>query len=190
MGRSKAPSLPIKVLSFCRPTELRAERWYAVPKGDETAGLGGFLGLTGPMGRRVLKFDGPSGRGLRWRPAGASNKRRPRRPPSQRQRYYITPGRTPRTCPGGKAGPGQNPGSPGTLVPEAASTLARVCGRQPSCVREYGRPHKCHYLPAASSIHSAASLYPSPVFPLTLNTGAFLFRWRRPFMKKSSSKSR
>ena len=67
MGRSKAPSLPIKVLSFCRPTELRAERWYAVPKGDETAGLGGFLGLTGPMGRRVLKFDGPSGRGLRWR---------------------------------------------------------------------------------------------------------------------------
>ena len=47
MGRSKAPSLPIKALSFCRPTELRAERWYAVPKGDETAGLGRFLRLTG-----------------------------------------------------------------------------------------------------------------------------------------------
>ena len=61
MGRSKAPSLPIKALFFCRPTELRAERWYAVPKGDETAGLGGFLGLTGPMGRRVLKFDGAFG---------------------------------------------------------------------------------------------------------------------------------
>lgn len=61
MGRSKAPSLPIKALSFCRPTELRAERWYAVPKGDEAAGLGGFLGLTGPMGRRVLKFDGAFG---------------------------------------------------------------------------------------------------------------------------------
>lgn len=61
VGRSKAPSLPIKALSFCRPTELRAERWYAVPKGDETAGLGGFLGLTGPMGRRVLKFDGAFG---------------------------------------------------------------------------------------------------------------------------------
>ena len=40
---------------------LRAERWYAVPKGAETAGLGGFLGLTGPMGRRVLKFDGAFG---------------------------------------------------------------------------------------------------------------------------------
>ena len=26
-----------------------------------------FLGLTGPMGRRVLKFDGLSGRGLWWR---------------------------------------------------------------------------------------------------------------------------
>ena len=25
MGRSKAPSLPIKALSFCRPTELRGE---------------------------------------------------------------------------------------------------------------------------------------------------------------------
>ena len=25
MGRSKAPSLPIKAFSFCRPTELRGE---------------------------------------------------------------------------------------------------------------------------------------------------------------------
>ena len=47
VGRSKAPSLPIKALSFCRPTELRAERWYAVPKGAEAAGLGRFLELTG-----------------------------------------------------------------------------------------------------------------------------------------------
>ena len=37
MGRSKAPSRPIKALSFCRPTELRAERWYAVPKGGDGA---------------------------------------------------------------------------------------------------------------------------------------------------------
>ena len=37
MGRSKAPSLPIKALSFCRPTELREERWYAVPKGGDGA---------------------------------------------------------------------------------------------------------------------------------------------------------
>ena len=29
-----------------------------------------FLGLTGPMGRRVLKFDGLSGRGLWYRPQG------------------------------------------------------------------------------------------------------------------------
>ena len=40
---------------------LRAERWYAVPKEAEAAGLGGFLGLTGLMGRRVLKFDGAFG---------------------------------------------------------------------------------------------------------------------------------
>jgi len=31
---------------------------------------GRFLRLTGPMGRRVLKFDGPSGRGLWYRPYG------------------------------------------------------------------------------------------------------------------------
>ena len=30
----------------------------------------GFLRLTGPMGRKVLKFDGPSGRGLWYRPQG------------------------------------------------------------------------------------------------------------------------
>ena len=29
-----------------------------------------FLGLTGPMGRRVLKFDGPLARGLWYRPQG------------------------------------------------------------------------------------------------------------------------
>ena len=31
---------------------------------------GRFLGLTGPMGRRVRKFDGPLVRGLWYRPAG------------------------------------------------------------------------------------------------------------------------
>ena len=31
---------------------------------------GRFLGLTGPMDRRVLKFDGPLARGLWYRPAG------------------------------------------------------------------------------------------------------------------------
>lgn len=88
MGRSKAPSLPIKALSFCRPTELRAERWYAVPKGDETSGLGGFLGLTGPMGRRVLKFDGafgPKGCGGVLR---AHHKIAPSAPPSPRSGLY------------------------------------------------------------------------------------------------------
>ena len=29
MGRSKAPSLPIKALSFCRPTELRGGKVVA-----------------------------------------------------------------------------------------------------------------------------------------------------------------
>lgn len=34
-------------VEVCCATELRAERWYAVPKGAETAGLGRFLELTG-----------------------------------------------------------------------------------------------------------------------------------------------
>ena len=35
MGRSKAPSLPIKALSFCRPTELRGK--------SREAGKGGCI---------------------------------------------------------------------------------------------------------------------------------------------------
>ena len=43
--------------------------WPEGSKGSEGSG-GRFLGLTGPMGRRVLKFDGPLARGLWYRPAG------------------------------------------------------------------------------------------------------------------------
>ena len=43
------------LLSLDAPAALRVQR---VQKGR-------FLGLTGPMGRRVLKLDGPSDRGLR-----------------------------------------------------------------------------------------------------------------------------
>ena len=36
VGRSKAPSLPIKALSFCRPTDTAGERWCCkAPKGGE-----------------------------------------------------------------------------------------------------------------------------------------------------------
>ncbi len=38
--------------------------------GDLQAQKGRFLRWTGPMGRRVLKFDGLSGRGLWYRPQG------------------------------------------------------------------------------------------------------------------------
>ena len=58
-GEVRRLSCPIKALSFCRPTELRAERWYAVPKGAETAGLGRFLGLNGLMAVGFLRLTQP-----------------------------------------------------------------------------------------------------------------------------------
>ena len=51
------------LLSLDAPAALRADGVQRVRKGR-------FLGLTGPMGRRVLKFDGPLARGLWYRPQG------------------------------------------------------------------------------------------------------------------------
>ena len=36
MGRNKAPSLPIKALSFCRPTELRGKGGGVATKGGKS----------------------------------------------------------------------------------------------------------------------------------------------------------
>ena len=47
----------------------------------QKAQRGRFLRLTGPIGRRVLKFDGLSGRGWRWRPSGADYKKAGPPPP-------------------------------------------------------------------------------------------------------------
>ena len=72
MGRSKAPSLPIKALSFCRPTELR--------------GKGG-----GASHQRGIAFPRPSGRLYGFRRQRRYKNWRRRRRTSPAQRYYITP---------------------------------------------------------------------------------------------------
>ena len=72
MGRSKAPSLPIKALSFCRPTELR--------------GKGGCASH-----QRGIAFPRPSGRSYGFRRQRRYKKWRRRRRTSPAQRYYITP---------------------------------------------------------------------------------------------------
>ena len=105
MGRSKAPSLPIKALSFCRPTELRG-------KG------GGASHQRGDLPR-------PPGRLYGFRRQRRYKKWRRRRRTSPAQRYYITPeGESPQ--PACKAKPitgrtlaaqGQRPG--GWLNPHA-----------------------------------------------------------------------
>ena len=90
MGRSKAPSLPIKALSFCRPTELRGkgggashQRGNAFP--TPAGRLYGF-----PTGEARLSGFSRQRRYKKWR-------RRRRTSPAQR--YYITPeGESPQTA--------------------------------------------------------------------------------------------
>ena len=48
-----------------------AERWYAVPKGAEAAGLGGFLGLTGLMAVGFLRLTQPGAARVVVSPCGA-----------------------------------------------------------------------------------------------------------------------
>ena len=98
MGRSKAPSLPIKALSFCRPTELR--------------GKGGAV-----RHQRGMHFRRPSGRLYGFRRQRRHKKWRLWRRTSPAQRYYITPeGESPQPVREASADPGQNPWRPG---PEA-----------------------------------------------------------------------
>ena len=77
MGRSKAPSLPIKALSFCRPTELRGKGGGASHQRGEcisNARQGGCMvlyklapsiNLTAPSttlsGRAAVKLKNPRG---------------------------------------------------------------------------------------------------------------------------------
>ena len=72
MGRSKAPSLPIKALSFCHPTELRGKS-RAASKGGSSFPTparavvrfyhtGGEAAHHNPHSRRLCQTSEPSGR--------------------------------------------------------------------------------------------------------------------------------
>ena len=63
----------LRFLSFLSLTAFQAEGCGIALSGDEyevSVMREGFLRWTGLMGRRVRRFDGPSGRGLRYRPYG------------------------------------------------------------------------------------------------------------------------
>ena len=137
MGRSKAPSLPIKALSFCRPTELRGwqrnwiHRGAPRPANPVTCFPPGKV--VAPATKGGNAFPRPSGRlyGFRrqrrhlyWRPKG--------RPPRQRSDTIYLPRAEPSTRPGGVSRSRTEPLAPRAKGPAAPSTLARESGRQPS----------------------------------------------------------
>ena len=152
MGRSKAPSLPIKALSFCRPTELRGwqrnwiHRGASRPANPVTCFPPGKV--VAPATKGGMHFQRPQGgcmvfprvkarlygfsrqrRHKKWRPRG--------RRTSPAQRCYIPPeGESPQPVREASAGPGQNPWRPGPRGPAAPSTLTPVRACQPSGIPE------------------------------------------------------
>ena len=127
MGRSKAPILPIKALSFCRPTELRGwqrnwiHRGAPRPANPVTCFPPGKVvapatkgGMHFPARRAVVWFsDGrkPGCKGFiqNWRLLSIKRRRT-----SPVERYFIPPeGRSPQPVREASAGPGQNPWRPG-----------------------------------------------------------------------------
>ena len=129
MGRSKAPSLPIKALSLCRPTELRGwqrnwiHRGAPRPANPVTCFPPGKV--VAPATKGGMHFQRPQGgcmvfRRAKARLSGFCRQRRhkkmaPERAPTfPAERYYIPPeGESPQPVREASAGPGQNPWRPG-----------------------------------------------------------------------------
>ena len=113
MGRSKAPSLPIKALSFCRPTELRGK--------SRAAGKGECLSDARQGDCMVLAAKG----GIKNGALGGAHL-------ASAAILYNSRGRSPQPVREASAGPGQNPWRPGPKGPAAPSTLTPVRACQPS----------------------------------------------------------
>jgi hypothetical protein len=94
VGRSKAPSLPIKALSFCRPTELRGK--------SREAGKGGCISNARRAVVKVLAAKGGIKKGARKGAHLASA-----------AILYTSRGRSTQPVREASAGPGQNPWRPG-----------------------------------------------------------------------------
>ena len=95
MGRSKAPSLPIKALSFCRPTELRGwqrnwiHRGAPRPANPVTCFPPGKV--VAPATKGGLHFPRPPGWLYGFRRQRRYKKWRRRRRTSPVERYFIPP---------------------------------------------------------------------------------------------------
>ena len=122
MGRSKAPSLPIKALSFCRPTELRGwqrnwiHRGAPRPANPVTCFPPGKV--VAPVTKGEMHFRRPQDSCK-----GFSRQRRHKKMAPLGAPYlasaailYNSRGRSPQPVREASAGPGQNPWRPG---PEA-----------------------------------------------------------------------
>ena len=150
VGRSKAPNLPIKALSFCRPTELRGwqRNWIhrgaprpanpvtcfppgkvvaPAAKGGENAFSRAKRGWPVSLGRSPVIWFFRQRRYKKWRPIG--------RPPRQRSGAIYLPRAEPSTRPGGVSRSRTEPLAPRARGPAAPSTLARESGRQPSGIQ-------------------------------------------------------
>ena len=144
MGRSKAPSLPIKALSFCRPTELRGgkrTKFAGGPQGNrkfrETLSRGevprsGQGGSHYSSGARLACFPSPSRAVVKVLIYNVAEGAVPR----QRSGTSYLPRAEPSTRPGGVSRSRTEPLAPRAKGPAAPSTLARESGRQPSGILE------------------------------------------------------
>ena len=140
MGRSKAPSLPIKALSFCRPTELRGwqrnwiHRGAPRPANPVTCFPPGKV--VAPATKRGEAFPRPQGGCMFFAAKGGiKNGAEGAVPPQWNGTSYL-PRAEPSTRPGGVSRSRTEPLAPRAKGPAAPSTLARESGRQPSGILE------------------------------------------------------
>ena len=140
MGRSKAPSPPIKALSFCRPTELRGwqRNWIhrGVPRPANPVTCFPPGKVMAPATKGGMHFRRPQG-GCE----GFSRQRRHKNgaesavPPQWNGTSYL-PRAEPSTRPGGVSRSRTEPLAPRAKGPAAPSTLTPVRACQPSGILE------------------------------------------------------
>ena len=149
MGRGKAPGLPIKALSFCRPTELRGKGGGASHQRGE---------CIASSGARLACF--PSGEARLY---GFRRQRRHKKMAPQRAPYlasaavlYTSRGRSPQPVREASAGPGQNPWRPGPKArrrhqpsPAKAGVNLREYWKAPPKSRSRSRPRHRRLNPQA-----------------------------------------
>ena len=144
MGRSKAPSLPIKALSFCRPTELRGwqrnwiHRGAPRPANPVTCFPPGKV--VAPATKGGMHFRRPQGGCMVFAAKGGIKNGAEGAVPRQRSDTIYLPRAEPSTRPGGVSRSRTEPLAPRAKGPAAPSTLTPVRACQPSGILESTAP--------------------------------------------------